>query len=279
MMVNHVTPNMVLETFQHEGLVREAYKDSVGVWTWSFGITSMSGHHVERYRRNPQSVERCVEVAIWLLETKYWPAVQKAFKGKELTEAQAAAALSFHWNTGAIGRASWVKHFLNGDRARAFKAFMSWSKPKEIIPRRKAERDLFFGDRSLNPSETVTEWTTVSASGNINWSKSKRVNIGPAVRQILDGIPAEPKPAPLPEPVKDVVKDGDKPAWKSTTIISQIIAALSGVLSVVSQNPVLTYLLVGVVVAAGLYVICERHRKAKLAKTAQIALREVNGIA
>lgn len=269
-----LTPNMVLEVIQHEGLVREAYLDSQSVWTWSIGITSMSGHHVERYRRNPQPLERCLEVAIWLIETKYWPDVVAAFKGAELTEEQGAAALSFHWNTGAIKRASWVKHFLNGNMAQARKAFMSWRKPKEIIPRREAERDLFFGDRELFPSETVTEWTSVGASGKINWSHSKRTEVGHIVRRVMDGVPPVEEPIPLPEPVKDALNDADKPAWKSTTIISQIIAALSGVLSTISQNQTLTYLLVGVVVAAGLYVIYERHRKANLAKMAQISLSE-----
>ena len=53
-----LTPRILGEILQHEGLAREAYRDSVGVWTWSVGITDASGHRVARYRDNPQPLER-----------------------------------------------------------------------------------------------------------------------------------------------------------------------------------------------------------------------------
>ena len=70
-----LTPRILGEILQHEGLAREAYRDSVGVWTWSVGITDASGHKVARYRDNPQTIGRCLEVFVWLLETRYLPAV------------------------------------------------------------------------------------------------------------------------------------------------------------------------------------------------------------
>ena len=100
-----LTPMIVGEILQHEGLAREAYRDSVGVWTWSVGITDASGHKVARYRDNPQPLERCLEVFMWLLTTRYLPAVNAAFGAFDPTEHQLAAALSFHYNTGAIARA------------------------------------------------------------------------------------------------------------------------------------------------------------------------------
>ena len=111
-----LTPRIVGEILHHEGLVREAYRDSAGVWTWSVGITSASGHRVERYRDNPQSIARCLEVFVWLLTARYLPAVLAAFGGFVPQEHELAAALSFHWNTGAIGRAAWLKRFLAGER-------------------------------------------------------------------------------------------------------------------------------------------------------------------
>ena len=68
-----LTPRIVAEVLQHEGLAREAYRDSVGVWTWSVGITDASGQNVARYRDNPQSIERCLEVYVWLLTARYLP--------------------------------------------------------------------------------------------------------------------------------------------------------------------------------------------------------------
>lgn len=170
-----ITARTALELASHEGLVRQAYKDSVGVWTWSIGITNASGHNVERYIGKPQTLERCLEVYVWALE-KYADDVRRVFKDKPLNEHQFAAAVSFHYNTGGIARASWVKKWLAVDVAGAKKDFMNWSKPKEIIPRRQKERDLFFDGKWSN-NGTVTEYTRVKANGQIDWSSAKRTNI------------------------------------------------------------------------------------------------------
>ena len=56
-MSNIITVKIAQEIVSHEAIVREAYKDSVGVWTWSVGITNASGHKVfPRYKDNPQSL-------------------------------------------------------------------------------------------------------------------------------------------------------------------------------------------------------------------------------
>ena len=140
-----ITPKIAGELVHHEAIVREAYKDSVDVWTWGIGVTDSSGHSVyPRYRDNPQPIRRCLEVFEWLLRRKYLPPVREAFRGHTLTEAHLGAALSFNYNTGGIRVASWVKLWKQGDIAGARTAFMNWKKPASIIPRRRAERDLFF---------------------------------------------------------------------------------------------------------------------------------------
>lgn len=192
-----ITSQVALELASHEGLVRQDYKDSVGVWTWSIGITSASGHSVERYIGNPQTLEECLRVYVWALEN-YAADVRKAFATKPLNEAQFAAALSFHYNTGAIGRASWVKRWLTGDVTGAKKAFMDWSKPAEIVPRRQKERDLFFSGKWSN-NGTVTEYTRVKAGGQIDWSSAKKVNITAAMQSVF-GVSVQPIPLPDPKP-------------------------------------------------------------------------------
>lgn len=142
-----LTQRTMLEIAEHEGIVTQAYKDSVGVWTWGIGVTDASGHSVGRYKGKPQTLERCIEVAEWLMREKYLPAVLEAFRGVKLSESQMAASLSFHYNTGAIKRAQWVQLVRMGQLDRAREAFMQWSKPPEIIKRRRAERDLFFEGR------------------------------------------------------------------------------------------------------------------------------------
>lgn len=167
----------LLELVSHEGIVQEAYKDSRGIWTWGIGVTNQSGHRVDRYIDNPQPLKKVIEIFKWLVETKYLPDVLEAFKGVDLTEEQLAAAVSFHYNTGAIKRASWVKSFKAGNIVKARTQFMDWKSPKEIIPRREAERDLFFSGIWSNKG-TTTVFTRVRKPSYVPvWGSATKVDI------------------------------------------------------------------------------------------------------
>ncbi|MBS7546263.1 lysozyme [Ancylobacter oerskovii] len=200
--MNIVDADVALELASHEGLVRQAYKDSVGVLTWSIGVTNASGHKVDRYIGKPQTLEHCLAVYVWLLEAKYAPAVRSAFKGRSLTKAQFAAALSFHYNTGAIGRADWVKEWVAGDVAGARKAIMNWCTPKEITARRMAERDLFFDGKWSNDGR-VTEYIRVTAKMTPDWGSGKRIDARAAIAAALGDKPAAPAPTAAPAPAND----------------------------------------------------------------------------
>lgn len=171
-----LTKQILLELLDHEAIVPEAYKDSVGVWTWGVGVTDNSGHKVMRYKDNPQSIKRVIEVYKWLLENKYLPDVLEAFEGIQLSEEQLAAALSFHYNTGAINKAQWVKSFKAGKIASARQQFMNYRKPVEIIPRREKERDLFFDGKWSNDGKT-TVYEVRKPSYTPNWKTAKRIDI------------------------------------------------------------------------------------------------------
>lgn len=164
------------ELISHEGIVLEAYKDSKGVWTWGIGVTDKSGHRVKRYKDKPQSLEKVIEIFEWLVRTQYLPAVKAAFR-MPLTPEQEAAALSFHYNTGAIGRASWVKSFNEGNEDKARQEIMNWRSPVEIIPRRKKERDLFFDGKWSNNGTAVLYGEVNKPSYSPRWSSARRVNI------------------------------------------------------------------------------------------------------
>lgn len=179
-----LTARTVLEILHHEAIVQEAYLDSVKKWTWGVGVTSASGHSVERYKDNPQSLERCIEVYVWLLREKYLPAVLRAFDGHQLTEWQLCSALSFHYNTGAIESASWVKSWKAGDTAKAASEFMNWSKPSEIIPRRKAERDLFFHGKWSGDGKAMV-WPVKKPSYSPDWRNGRKVDVMQAVKEAL----------------------------------------------------------------------------------------------
>lgn len=171
-----ITERIALELLGHEAIVQEAYKDSVGVWTWGVGVTSASGHAVERYRDAPQSIQRCLEIYAWLLRERYAPAVLKAFEGHPLTEAQFGAALSFHYNTGAIGRATWVQSFKAGRLDEAKAKFMEWRKPAAIIERRTKERDLFF-DGKWSSDGKVMVWPVRKPSYTPDWGRGHKVDV------------------------------------------------------------------------------------------------------
>jgi lysozyme len=185
-----LTYDIIMFVANKEAMVREAYYDSVDVLTWGFGLTANAGIDPHQYWKKPASVEECVRVYIDVL-VRYNDDVTRAFDGLQLTEEQRAAALSFHWNTGSIGRARWVRQVVDGKSIEAFQSIMNWKNPPEIIPRRREERDMFFGGK-LTPHRYVTEYTTHS-NGRPNWKSAKRVDISGVVGGILR-VPEKSEP-------------------------------------------------------------------------------------
>lgn len=179
-----LTARVALELVGHEAIVLEWYKDSVGVGTWGIGVTDRSGHDVDRYRDNPQTIRKCLEVYVWLLREKYIPAVARAFAGFALTEEQFAAALSFHYNTGAIERADWVKHWRGGNLDAARVAFLNYRKPPEIIPRRTKERDLFFDGKWSNDGKALV-LPVRKPSYQPDFRRGQRVDITTELEELL----------------------------------------------------------------------------------------------
>lgn len=173
----------LLELVGHESIVREAYRDSEGVWTWGIGVTDYSGHSIGRYKDNPSSLEKCVEIFLWLVNRKYLPAVLEAFEGTPLSEAQLAAAVSFHYNTGAIGRATWVKLWKAGKVADARESFMEWRIPSNIVERRKKECALFF-DGIWSSDGTTLDIPVAKPSYQPVYSKAQKVDIRPIIERM-----------------------------------------------------------------------------------------------
>lgn len=207
------------EIASHEAIVTTRYKDSVGVWTIGIGHTSGAG------APNPVKINRQLSITevmgIFARDIKkFEKRVNKAFT-RDLTQAQFDAAVSFDFNTGGIHRASWVKAFNQGDDRTAQTSFMKWRKPREIIPRRQAECDLFFKGRYKNDGR-VSVYTATS-SGNVKWSSGKRVKLpNLAVQNEVD--PTKDQTSMLAS--KSNAKSGQKPKPKLNPIA--IIAAALG---------------------------------------------------
>jgi len=188
-----ITPRVAAELIAHEGIVPEAYRDSVGVWTWSVGITDASGHRVGRYRDHPQPLSRCLEIYLWALQNRYLPAVLDAFGPAQPQEHELAAALSFHWNTGAIGRAEWMRHVREGNRKAARRAMLNWCRPASLALRRRREQALFFDGRWTNDG-TALVYTVAKPS--YRPTGGRRVPIMDTLNLLLGGGPAR-EPTPL----------------------------------------------------------------------------------
>lgn len=165
-----LTAKVIAYLGHKEGLVLEMYKDSVGVNTWALGVTDASGHKVGRYKDAPTTIDEALKISVWLIKEKYFPAVVKAFP--DLNEIQTAAALSFHWNTGAISR-------LKGNFAGA----SQWRRPQELIPRRQEEQAMWEGNWPSNLLVPVFEVNKPSYSPN--FKKRKLIDIGPLVGKFL----------------------------------------------------------------------------------------------
>ncbi len=189
--MKEITTKVAKEIISHEAIVRQAYRDSRGIWTWGIGITSAAGIDPRQYIGRPQPMEKVISAFVDVLRRQYLPDVLRAFGGVELSEHELAAALSFHYNTGAIGRAKWVDDVLDGRRDKARKNFMNWRSPPEIFERRKKERDLFFDGRWASDG-TALEYTRMRPSGTPDWKSARRVDITRALEAALrssgDGI-------------------------------------------------------------------------------------------
>lgn len=157
----------------HEAIVTSKYKDSVGVWTIGIGHTASAGHPDPQAVQGHLSIDDVMEIFISDI-AKFERRVEDAFD-VPLSQAQFDAAVSFDFNTGAIDRATWVEQVNHGDIVKARASFMNWRKPKEIIPRREKERDLFFD--GIYASHGKVKIFPATAKGKIQWSKGQVIEL------------------------------------------------------------------------------------------------------
>jgi lysozyme len=131
-----------------EGVVLRAYRDSVGVWTIGAGLTPASG--VVKPRAGMViSKDEATALLAAALRGKYEPAVEKAMSavsGDTVTrplQHEFDAGLSFHWNLGAIERASWVAAWKKkSPRYEIRNRMMMWNKAGgKVLPGLTARRE------------------------------------------------------------------------------------------------------------------------------------------
>lgn len=124
-----------------EAVVLTPYKDSKGIWTVGVGHTAAAGPPDPRNNLPPMSLDEALQLYRRDLE-RYEEAVSRAVKWK-VKQHQFDALVSFHFNTGAIRKATLTRKLNAGDVKGAGAAFLNWLKPVEITERRMAEYKLF----------------------------------------------------------------------------------------------------------------------------------------
>lgn len=227
-----LTVRGALELASHEALVRQTYKDSVGVLTWNIGMTNATGHKVDRYIGNPAPLQHCMNLYVWALRN-YARHVDQVFAGHALKEHQYAAILSFTWNLGAaaLRQASWVRHFKAGDMAAAEAAFKVWNKAggktvKGLVTRRALEADLLFRGKWSNDG-SIIEYTRLRSNMQVDFSSAKRVNV---VAELRNAFAGERNPivdqAPQPDAPVEVPTLSPKP--NAAGAIAVVVAATAG---------------------------------------------------
>ena len=149
-----------------EGVKTKAYRDSVGVWTIGVGHTSAAGH--------PQvapglTITRAEAMEIFDRDlAKYEATVDHAVKVPlKDHERDALVSICYNIGQGAFAGATFVKLLNRGERELVGSAIMSWTKNKELIGRRTAERLQFETsyDESL-PKGRAEDRDPVKADGS-----------------------------------------------------------------------------------------------------------------
>lgn len=212
----------IVALMMHEGIVPGPYLDSANppVWTYGIGHAETSGlppnpRNMKRGMPADLDVELATVFDVFRRDlAKYEAAVAKVLPNVKQHEFD--AAVSFHYNTGAIGRATWVRTLSIGDVALAAKQIMDWRKPPEIIKRREAERDLMLLGRY--PTGAVTVWQ-VSDAGKVIWKPAMTLPANEALAMLRGPVvPGKPAPEPAKKPAT--------PAWFAAIIA--VFAALFG---------------------------------------------------
>lgn len=193
-----ISDNGVAFIAAHEGVVPGPYLDSVNVWTVFVGHTAAAGAPIpaEMPRGMPADLDAALREAFAVFKrdlAKYEADVLRVMGRTPMKQHEFDAACSFHFNSGAIGRAAWVDLWKSGRTAEAAASMLAnWRKPAEIIGRRTAERDLFLtGDYG---KQAATVWK-VNAAGKIIWQQAKRLSQA----DILTLMQGDPSPNPLIE--------------------------------------------------------------------------------
>lgn len=152
-----------------EGVVLRAYLCPAGRWTIGAGLTAASGV-VKPHAGMVITREMATNLLQLALRKSYEPEVAKAMPAAPQTAFD--AGVSFHFNTGAIGRATWVKRWrAKAARAAIVVSLLAWNKGGgKVLPGLTARREreaamlldgVYRGAAAQAPSAIYATWGLV----------------------------------------------------------------------------------------------------------------------
>lgn len=148
-----ITENGLAFIKRHEGVVRKAYRDPVGILTIGVGFTNRSAAVTRQIGRitpdmvlSHEEIDRVLRAVIW---EEFFPAVERAMPADAKPhEIDAAVSLCFNCGPGAMGW-KWAQAWRRGDRAEAGRLIRTTATTAQgrslpgLVRRRAEEADLF----------------------------------------------------------------------------------------------------------------------------------------
>jgi len=119
-------------------------------WTIGWGATGRDTFNGGRIRKGTRWTQEQCDARLAEDLVRFAAAVSTAIGDAPTTQNQFDALVSFHYNTGAIGRATLTRKHIAGDHAGAAREFGRWNKAggqvlRGLTRRRAAEAELYLG--------------------------------------------------------------------------------------------------------------------------------------
>lgn len=185
----HVSEKGIAALVAEEGEVLKAYRCPAGRWTIGVGMTAASGV-IQPKAGMRITREESRRLLALTLKRNYEPTVYQVMGHApgEPRQHEFDAGVSFHFNTGAIARASWVKRWLEGAPPLTIRAALGqWNKGggrvlPGLLARRKREADMLL--LGVYPGEQISPGTAGLATWGLRLSQPEKV----AAREALRGL-------------------------------------------------------------------------------------------
>ena len=186
-----------------EGVVLRAYRCPAGVWTIGAGLTAASGV-VTPHAGMVITRHLAQGLLATALARNYVPAVIRAMQPGQPVQHEFDAGVMFHFNTGAIGRASWVKAWMADNAAAARKGLAAWNKGggkvlPGLVKRREREADLLLQGvyapvKAAPATGTAPRWARIAlplSAEEFRAARAALASLGYAVGSDAIRIPAQ----------------------------------------------------------------------------------------